>query len=179
MWCAGQDRILHEKLFPCTEKLKYVYLDNDKNLRDSIEKVAMGANISAQLDEIQRDSRHKALQPKLQYEEVIKTVDGVKKLYYTLTQQETSLSCKSIAALMGYRSSATGYRKRRKMEQQGFIDSFKRTKVLGRITEETECQMRKLGMVLVRAKTGWFYQILANQIVVRQTRYGMKSYGHA
>jgi hypothetical protein len=176
MWLAGQKRILNEQLFPCNGKLRFVYLENNKNLRDSIERVALEANISAQSYEIEQDIRHNALQPKLQYEEIIKTVDGVKKLYYTLSSRETSLSCKSIAGLMGYKSSATGYKRQRKWKQQGFIESYRRTKVLGRISEETERNMRGLGKVLVRAQTGWFYQILANQIVVREQRFGMKKY---
>lgn len=163
MFLIGQKQILW--LYPHI-KPKYIYLDNNKELRSNFEFIALCKNIESQQFKQKLFSKANAL---CKTETVIKKANGEYKVCKTPLELETSISCRKQAAIIGYRSPMTGLKRRRKLVEKGFIQSNTRRIDLGILTKGIEENYRiNLGWTL-KFICGTWYRILANEILVLKT----------
>lgn len=165
----GQDALL--RIYPTTQNLHYIYLENNKELRGRLEEVATEYNLISQ-----RGLIHKAISNNVeaQNHKIIKTVCGKQNTCVTPLEYEISLSCKKQARLLGYKSAMTGLRRRRKYEDSNFIKTIKRKIYLGKLSRELLEEYQRLKWVLFKNKFGNWYRVIANEIIILRGNIGKK-----
>lgn len=167
MILTGQNKIVELYPVPNNSKLKYVHLPNDKNLRDSIERVVVKRNLECQTHKM-REPHHYKL-----FGKILSTVNGVVSESYENLRETTSLSCKKLAYLIGLSSAMTGVRREKRWRESGFINTQKRLYVVcDRLREDAKELLLqhprnfRYGERIVRR--------IANGIEVRDTGFGKR-----
>jgi len=159
---AGQNTILKLYPLPTKQKLKYVYLSNDKDLKDSIEKVVFSSNIQAQ-EAMIRFNRHNV--HSVTEKMIVKTVRRKEVYCVTVPEYETSITNKNLAKLVGYKSSMTGYRRNIKWVKSGFIEKNNRKEKLSYMADRPLVYVTRNNVI---------FKILANEYFINDKKFGRK-----
>lgn len=155
------------KLFPCPETLplRFIKLNNDENLVDSLERQVIQRCIKAQEFEIKiRDKEMN--EPSHVY--VLKNVNGEFRQYSCTPQYEVSLSCQGFAELLGYRSSSTGYKRKRKWVNADFIEYNHRRIYLGHESNKFTKEKMRQPIHYFKTSRGFVFQILADEVRIKK-----------
>jgi len=160
MFLIGQKQIL--ELYPHINP-KYIYLENNKDLRSNFEYIALCKNIENQQFKQKLFSKANVL---CKTEKVIKKANGEYKTCNVPLELETSISCRKQAEIIGYRSPMTGLRRRRKLVADKFIETTRRCINLGNITRDTAEEYRRSLGWIVKFHKGRYFRILANEIFI-------------
>lgn len=164
MVLAGQATIL--KLYPHF-KPKYIYLGNDKDLRDSIEKVALSSTIERQHHKMKEPTVHNAYSTVLT--KVGKSwIDSYENLRYT-----TSVSCKVLANKLGFKSAMTGWRREKRWKDDGFIKTARRLILVGYTYQENCMQVLRSHPLNFRIGDK-ILRPVANEIQIQNPKFGIK-----
>jgi len=159
----GQNTI--SKLYPIEQKnLKLVYLQNDKNLKDSIEAASIHAVIKSEQNAIKVNLRYKE---KGESREVFKIVNGEGKLISVNVNEETSISQLETARLIGASSRTTAYRRQRKWSREKLFQINERIVNAGK-------EDLKQGVYGVFKKGRFVLRQLANEVLIADHTFGRK-----
>lgn len=159
----GQNTI--SKLYPIEQKnLKLVYLQNDKNLKDSIEAASIHAVIKSEQNAIKVNLRYKE---KGESREVFKIVNGEGKLISVNVNEETSISQLETARLIGVTSRTTAYRRQRKWSKEKLFQ------INERIVSAGKEDLRQ-GIYGVFKKGRFVLRQLANEVLIADHTFGRK-----
>lgn len=163
MFLIGQKRIL--ELYS-HNRPKYIYLENNEKLRSNFEYIALCKNIENQQFKQKLFSKANV---KCETVQVLKKVNGERKICNTPLELETSISCRKQAEIIGYRSPMTGLKRRRELEKRGFIETNKRCIDLGNITRDIADEYRRNFGWFIKFTKGRWWRILANEILILET----------
>jgi hypothetical protein len=162
----GQKQIL--ELYP-HHNPKYIYLENNKELKDNLEFIVLSKNIENQHFKQKVFSQaHVLCKRKNKNPQMIikKRANGERKDCYTELELETSISCKKQAEIIGYRSPMTGLKRRRKLVAKGFIETTKRCIKHENISRDVAEEYQRTKKWIMKLHNGTWFRILANEIFI-------------
>lgn len=152
------------------ERLKMSCIQNGKDLRRNIEKEVIRLTIIGEQKEVDNSKldNTKILRT------VRKTVRGVKSLYPVQMEREISLSQKTMAAKLGFKQRHTARKRQKTWVGEKFIDCNHRMMMITKQEAyEIVNEVKRLRKAVFR-KGNCFYQVLANEISIRDDKFGKK-----
>lgn len=160
----GQNAILRRYPLDKDENLKLIYLQNDQTLKESIEAASIHAVIKRENNAIKVNLRYKE---KGESRKVFKTVNGEAKLCEVNVNEETSISQRETARLIGVRSRTTAYRRQRKWSKEKLFQ------INERVVNAAPEDLRQ-GVYGVFKKGSFVLRQLANEVIIRDHTFGRK-----
>lgn len=152
-----------------TNKIKFSYIPNDKDIRNNLEKIVIQTKIKSQNIAIRSNHRKRNKERTT----LIKTVRGDSKECNIVLSDETSLTCLSVAKSLGFKSKATGYKREVQFAKEKFIDKNHREINLGKLSKEIITARRSNGEILIGSSFVGYRRILSNEITLR-SKVGLK-----
>lgn len=152
------------------ERLKISNIENGKDLRRNIEKEVIRITISAEQNKANSSKLDITKTPRL----VRKTVRGTKSLYQVQMEREVSLSQQTMAAKLGFKQRHTARKRQKTWVKEKFIDCVYRVMMITKAEAyEVVNEVKKMRKAVFR-KGNCFFQVLANEITIRDNSFGRK-----
>lgn len=167
MILTGTDTLL--KMFPVPDnsKLKFTYLENNEHLKDGIERVTLQRCVIGQ------DHKKKEISSHNIYANVLTKVGETLHCSYENLRDTTSVSCITLAKMIGYRSAMTGLRRERKWIKDRFLKTQKRlVKVCSKHIDGANAMLRSHPLNFILGEN--ICRPIANAIEIQQPKFGRK-----
>lgn len=170
LWLRSFSKIATNYSLKEKEKYKISYIENGKDLRKDIEKETQRILRSRQEQKIKHTSPTTPIREIL----VRKNVRGVQSMYNVEPEKEMMLSQQKMACQLGFKSRHTARTRQKQWVKDKFIDVVNRKTLISKeCAYEVVDEVKRLRKGVYRLGN-LFIQVLANEITIRDNKFGRK-----
>lgn len=170
LWLCSFGKIASNYSLKEKERYKISFIENGKDLRKNIEKEAQ------RILRTRQEQKIKHVSPTTSSRSVIvqKNVRGVKSMYNVELENERMISQQKMAYQLGFKSRHTGRTRQKQWAKDKFIDVVNRKTLINEVyAYEIVNEVKRLRRGVYRLGK-LFIQVLANEIIIRDNKFGRK-----